>query len=98
MDISDPNRFFVNEEWENLPGWERCELQQSGGKKHAIDKRIAETRNKKRKTSAVVVTTGNQYMVASIIKVFMNLQRAHNEAVISSVNPHMNVSNLGANR
>ena len=27
VDMSDQNRLFNNEEWENLPGWERREMQ-----------------------------------------------------------------------
>ena len=42
-------------------------MQQNYNRKCTTNKRIIETRNKKRKTSAVVVTTGNQYVVASTI-------------------------------
>ena len=45
VNISNPNILFTNKEWEKLPIWERRELQQSDGRKHAINKRITETCN-----------------------------------------------------
>ena len=76
VDISNPNIFFVNEEWENLPGWERREIQQNNDRKHAISKRITETRNNYRKTVAVDITTEKQSVVETTITGFGDSQRS----------------------
>ena len=67
-------------------------MQQRNYRKHTIDKKITDTRNKKRKMSAVNITTENQYMVAETITVFINAQQYQNEAVSSSGNPNRNVA------
>ena len=72
-------------------------MQHSNDRKHAIYKRIKETRNKKRKTSAVGLTTENQSVVAETITGFMNLQIAYNESGINVGNPLTNGNNDGAN-
>ena len=56
VDISDTNIIFTNEVWENIPGWERSDMQQISDRICDIDKSITETRNKNRKTSAVGIT------------------------------------------
>ena len=47
-------------------------MQQSDDRKCAIGKSITEKHNKKSKTSAVGITTENQYVVAATISGFMN--------------------------
>ena len=65
LDIVDQNRFFINEELANLPGWVRREIQHTHDRKDAIDKRITETRNKRRKMISVRITTENQSVVVA---------------------------------
>ena len=98
VDISNPNIFFVNEEWENLPGWERREIQQNNDRKHAISKRITETRNNYRKTVAVDITTEKQSVVETTITGFWDTHRSQNEAGSSSGNPHINSIISGSNK
>ena len=47
-------------------------MKQSNDSKLAINKRITDTRNKKRKTITVGLTTENQSVVAATIMGFMN--------------------------
>ena len=51
-----------------------------------------------RKTTAVGITTENQYVVAETKKGFMNANKSHNEARNISGSPHTNGSNTGSNR
>ena len=74
VDIRNTNTFFTNEEWENMLGWERREMQQSDNSKHTINNMITETHNKKRRTSAVGITTEKQSVVAETITDFINAQ------------------------
>ena len=97
LDIVDQNRFFINEELANLPGWVRREIQHTHDRKDAIDKRITETRNKRRKMISVRITTENQSVVVATVTGFNNAQRSQNECDNSSRSSHMNVSNMGAN-
>ena len=72
-------------------------MQQSNDRKRAIDKRITETRNKKRKASIVGLTTENKSVVAATTTVFMNAHQSQNENTSISVIPNMNVSSAEAN-
>ena len=74
------------------------EMKQSNDSKLAINKRITDTRNKKRKTITVGLTTENQSVVAANITGFINEQHNQNEAVSSSRSPPMKGSNAGVNR
>ena len=73
-------------------------MQQGDVRRRAINKRITDTRNKKRTTSIVRLTTETQYIVAETITCFMNARKAQNEAGSIRINTHMNGSNTGANR
>ena len=64
VEIINPNRLFTNEEWQILSSWVMCYVQQINDRKRAIDKKVTEKFNKKRKTSAVRITTENQYLFA----------------------------------
>ena len=70
-------------------------MQQRDGRKCAIDKKIIETRNNKKKTIAIGITTENLSVIAETITGFMNANQDHNKAVNSSRNPHINISNMG---
>ena len=73
-------------------------MQQGDVRRRAINKRITDTRNKKRTTSIVRLTNETQYIVAETITCFMNARKSQNEAGSSRINTHMNGSNTGANR
>ena len=64
--------------WENLPCWERHELQHSNERERATNMMITKAHNEKRKIGAVNIKAAKKYVVTATITGFMNAQRAHN--------------------
>ena len=59
VDFSNPNMFFPNKEWGNLPCWARFKLQQIGYRKRTKDNMVIEAHNKKGGNTEVHLTYEN---------------------------------------
>ena len=95
VDISDPTRFFSDEEWDKLDNDTRREIVQNPERRNAIESR---------KRKAAAANLGSRYIsdgdTAAIINGVMNASR-QNQSTIAAADirgPQLNGSNAGGNR